>query len=388
MEDYKLKEGVRVTIVGALVNIVLSIMKFFAGTIGNSAALTADAVHSLSDLATDIVAYFSIKISSQAPDDNHPYGHGKAETIGSAIIGASVMFVGVGISWHILGDLLAGKQFVPTQIAIYGAIASVAINETLFQWTKRVGDRIRSESIIANAWHHRTDALSSVAAVIGITGAFLGYPLLDPLAGVVVGIMIVGVGWNIFWEGLQGLMDKGVSMEELERMKEIIRSESHIIDFHELKTRVVGHDTFVDLHIQVHPRISVSEAHNIAETVRRRLREEIDHVADALIHIDAEDDLTGRCYSIDRKKPEEIVEKLINETDGVELDGKIVLHFFLHQVCVDVTIMVDSRLTVGESQNIADALTEKLIESEVITEARVNIKLSSKSIERFGRKES
>ena len=373
MDDARdIKGGLRATVVGAVANIVLAIVKFIFGMIGNSSALIADAIHSLSDLVTDLVVYFSLKISAQKPDEDHPYGHGRAETIGSAIIGVAVLLVGIGIAWKVLGIVLSGTIPRPEMVAIWAAIASIIGKEALFHYTKWEGERIRSESVIANAWHHRTDAISSVAVVFGIAGASMGYPLMDPLAAVVVAVMIAKAGWDISSEAVHNLMDTGVSQEELERMELIVNKANGVIDHHALKTRMVGSDTFVDIHIQVSPRISVSEAHNIAEAVRRELRENIDHVTDALVHIDAENDLDGRHYKVDREPIEEMIRDTVSDFKGVDLDGEIVLHFLLRSVCADVTIKLNEKLTIIKAKAVAEELGKKILENDAITEVMIH----------------
>ncbi len=370
--DLRAASGFRVTLVGALTNIALAIIKFIVGVAGNSTALIADAVHSLSDLATDVVVYFSLKISSRKPDEDHPYGHGRAETIGATFIGAAIVFVGVGIAWEVMTRLLGGALPVPAPIAIGAAALSIAMKEALYRYTARVGRQLRSEAIMANAWHHRTDAVSSIAALVGIAGAVSGYPLMDPLAAVVVGLMIARVGGKIGWDAIQNLMDTGVSPEELEKMEGIIKASPGVVHFHELKTRRLGKDTLVDLHIQVPPRISISEAHNIAETVRHNLRHTIDQVTDALVHIDAEDDGKGRLYSVDRPQLEEIIKTAFDKISEIKLTGDIILHYFIHQVCVDITVEIDDKLTVGEAKENVKQLKEELLGNPLITEVCIH----------------
>jgi len=371
--------GLRVTVIGAIANIALSIIKFTAGVSGNSSALVADAIHSLSDLATDGVAYVALKISNQKPDAEHPYGHGRAETIGSAIIGSAVFFVGIGLAWKIFSNVLSNETKIPEVIALYGASLSIVVKEALYHYTKYEGEKIRSEMIIANAWHHRSDAISSVAALIGIAGAVMGYPLLDSLAAIIVGVMVAGVGGHILLESIDNLMDKGVSQEKMTDMVNIIGKNAQVIDFHELKTRKLGQDTFVDVHIQVAPKISVSEAHNIAESIRRELRQKIEDVTDALVHIDAEEDLDGRFYQISRSDVEVELKKIINELSLISLDGDIVFHFLLHQVCADVTIEFDESVLPEEEKELAGVLAKKIIEGSAVTEVNIRHSLISKS---------
>ena len=366
-----ISDGYRVTAVGALTNVALAIFKFVAGTVGNSTALIADAIHSLSDLATDAVVYYSLKISGQKPDEEHPYGHGRAETIGASFIGIAVVLVGLGIAWEILTKVVNETFLVPTSIALVGAVVSIVIKEILYRYTMRAGEKLKSESIKANAWHHRSDAFSSLAALIGIAGAQLGWPLMDPLAAVIVGIMIAQVGITIARDAVNNLMDTGVSESELENMKVVIKESPGVLHFHELKTRRLGKDVLVDLHIQVPPRISISEAHNIAETVRYRLKQNVDDVSDALVHIDAEDDREGRLYQVSREEIEEQIKKAVAETDSVKLSGEITLHYFMREISLEITIELDDSFTVGEARDSVKALIEKILGSTMVTEVCV-----------------
>ena len=363
--------GYRVTAVGAVTNVALAILKFIAGTVGNSTALVADAIHSLSDLATDVIVYYSLKISGQKPDEEHPYGHGRAETIGASFVGVAVILVGIGISWEVLTKVVNKTILVPGSIALVGAFISIIAKEILYRYTIRVGEKLKSESVKANAWHHRTDAISSLAALIGVAGAQMGWPLMDPLAAVIVGIMIAHVGYTIARDGVNNLMDTGVSESELENMKTIIRNTSGVLHFHELKTRKLGKDVLVDLHIQVPPRISISEAHNIAETVRFRLKQNVVDVSDALVHIDAEDDREGRLYQVSREEIEAEIKQAVEKTDNLKLSGEITLHYFMREISLDITIELDDSFTVGEARESVKMLTEKILDSTKVTEVCV-----------------
>lgn len=360
--------GYRVTAVGALTNVALASFKFVAGTLGNSTALIADAIHSLSDLATDAIVYYSLKISGQMPDEEHPYGHGRAETIGASFIGIAVILVGLGISWGILSKVVNATFLVPTSIALVGAAVSIVTKEILYRYTIRAGEKLKSESVKANAWHHRSDAFSSLAALVGIAGAQMGWPLMDPLAAVIVGIMIAQVGITIVRDAVNNLMDTGVSESELEHIKVVIKESPGVLHYHELKTRRLGKDVLVDIHIQVPPRISISEAHNIAETVRFRLKQNIDDVSDALVHIDAEDDREGRLYQVSREEIEEQIKKAVVETGNVKLSGEITLHYFMHEISLEITIEPDDSFTVGEAGDSVKALIEKIFDSTKVTD--------------------
>lgn len=370
-QDSNTADGYRVTLVGAITNVVLAALKFAAGILGSSTALVADAMHSLSDLATDVIVYYSIKISGQKPDEEHPYGHGRAETIGAAFIGAAIILVGVGIAWSVLTKVVGREILAPKNIALAGAAVSIIVKEILYRYTIRVGQNLKSDAITANAWHHRSDAISSFAALIGIGGALMGYPIMDPLAAVIVGIMISHVGVKIAKDSINNLMDTGVSEVELKKMRGIIKEIPGVLEYHELKTRKLGKDVFVDIHIQVPPRISISEAHNIAETVRLNLRQKLDDVKDALVHIDSEDDQEGRLYSVKREQVEEFVKKLVAENDMIKLSGDMTLHYSMRQLSVEITLDVADSLTLGEAKDAVKVLTEKIVEHPKVTEVWV-----------------
>ncbi len=363
--------GYRITMVGAVTNFTLAIFKFVAGTVGNSTALVADAIHSLSDLATDLIVYYSLKISGQKPDEEHPYGHGRAETIGASFVGAAIILVGVGIAWEVLSEVVGGVILVPTSLALAGAVVSIVAKEILYRYTVLVGRRLKSESIMANAWHHRSDALSSMAVLVGVAGAQMGWPLMDPLAAVIVGIMIAHVGIKIAREAVNNLMDTGVSDAELETMRSIIKESPGVVHYHELKTRRLGKDVLVDIHIQVPPRISISEAHNIAETVRVNLKKNLEDVADALVHIDSEDDREGRLYNISRKQIEEFVQESVAQTGNLELSGEITLHYSHRRLCLEITVDVADDLTVGEARDSVKELTDKILSHPKVTEVSI-----------------
>ena len=373
--DNKASNGYRVTAVGAVTNVVLAIFKFVAGTVGNSTVLIADAIHSLSDLATDVIVYYSLKISGQKPDKEHKYGHGRAETIGASFVGAAVVLVGLGIAWQVLTEVINKTILVPTSIALIGAIVSIVAKEILYRYTMAVGKKLKSESVQANAWHHRSDAISSLAAFVGIAGAQMGWPLMDPLAAVIVGIMIAQVGITIARDAVNNLMDTGVPESELKNMMAIIKASPGVLHFHELKTRRLGKDVLVDLHIQVPPRISISEAHNIAETVRFRLKQNVEDVSDALVHIDAEDDREGWLYPLSREQIEQQIKKSVAETDGLKLSGDIILHYFLREISVDITIELDDSSTVGEARDSVKVLADKILDQTKVTEVCVKSSL-------------
>ena len=364
------REAKKVTIVGSIVNLVLAGGKLAAGIIGGSSAMVADAFHSLADLVTDAMVYISVSIAAQEPDDDHPYGHGRAETIGAAATGALLILVGMGLTVKIVETLVSGELPIPTWPALLAGMVSIVVKELLYHYTARVGRRYDNKAIIANAWHHRTDSISSVAAFIGIGGAMAGFPILDPIAAIFVVFMIAKAGWEICWSSLQELMDVSVSPEETEEFEMVIKETDGVVSHHELKTRKVGGDKFVDVHIQVQPKISVSEAHNIAETVRANLRSKAG-ATDALVHIDAEDDRHYKLAKVDRALIENKVRAMTYPIDGINDISSLTIHYLGGKTFVELDIEIDDNATIAQAKEKVIVLKslmekEKMIHGVVI----------------------
>ncbi len=365
--------GYKATLISSLSDVTLAAVKFAAGTLGHSSALIADALHSLTDLSTDFVSFVSLKISHLEPDEDHPYGHGRAETIGTAVIGAVVALVGLWLTWEQIIALEQGHENRPTWLAAAAAGISMLIKEAMYWYTLAIGKKARSESVIANAYHHRSDSLSSLAALIGIGGAAMGYHAMDPLAAVIVGLMIIHMGGKITWDATQNLMDSGLSRDELAELQQVIEAVPNVLHYHDIKTRRAGRDVFIDCHIQVPPRISVSEAHNIAETVRNDLRNRAPHhVTDAMIHIDAEDDSEGgRLYNDQRMLVEKAAVGILAQFPDVRLAEDIVIHYFLKTLVVDMVLESENKRTIAEARQAAARIKDKLFETGLVTEINI-----------------
>jgi cation diffusion facilitator family transporter len=281
----------KVTWVGAIVNLVLSIFKVIVGIIGHSAALLADGIHSLSDLASDFVVILASKHGSQPADEDHPYGHARIETAATVVLGVMLMAVAVGIAWDAVKRSLTPEQIIsPSLLAIAVAILSLASKEWLYRYTMSVAREIHSKLLEANAWHHRSDAISSVVVLIGIAGAVAGYIVLDAIAAFIVAMMIAHIAWQLISNSVKELVDTAVDDETQQEIIDHITGTDGVVSLHMLRTRMMGANILVDAHIQVNPRLSVSEGHQIAETVEYKLKNRIDHMQDVTIHIDPEDD--------------------------------------------------------------------------------------------------
>jgi len=290
--EARYQEIKKVTIVGVVTNVFLAISKISLGFIGQSQALIADGVHSLADLVSDVIVVAAAKHGSREADDDHPYGHGRIETVVEVGLGIFLIVVALGILIDAATRIIEPEKLLsPTWFALVAAAISILANEALFQYTIKAAKRIKSQLLSANAWHHRTDAISSVVALIGIVGSMLGVAILDAVAAIGVSLLISKVGWDISWRSLRELIDTALDATKVDQIRRIILSVDGVKAVHSLRTRSVGANALVDAHILVvNSRISVSEGHQISERVMRNLIAEVDEISDVTVHIDPEDD--------------------------------------------------------------------------------------------------
>ncbi len=289
--EQRKRETNRITLWGVAVNLMLAVIKIVGGVIGQSQALLADGIHSLSDLISDFFVIIAIKLGSREADHDHPYGHRRFETMATVLLGLGLIVVAGGIGWDAIERLLdPTKLLSPTKDTLGIAVVSILANEWLFHYTKRVGEQTRSKLLLANAWHHRSDAFSSVVVVIGIAAVFTGYPMADALAAFLVAIMIAKMGVGLVLESINELVDSALPEEMVRDIRRAIKQTPGVQSIHLIRTRRMGEDAHVDTHIVVDARISVSEGHMIGDAVRDRLKSEFDDVVDVLVHIDPEDD--------------------------------------------------------------------------------------------------
>jgi cation diffusion facilitator family transporter len=260
--------AIRITLITALVTLILATLKLFFGHIGQSHALTADGVHSLSDLFVDGLVLFAAHYGAQKADYNHPYGHGRIETAATFCVALILILAGIGIIFD-AGKHLWGHQIIPKpeMITLWIAVLTAIINEILFQSTLRVSKKIKSDILAANAWHARSDAWVSVVVVFGILGAIMGYPYFDVIGAVVVGILIIKLGVALGWKSISELVDTGVDEKTLEKIRMVINKVPGVCMLHMLRTRTIKNSILVDVHILVSPHISVSEGHFIGDQV-------------------------------------------------------------------------------------------------------------------------
>lgn len=370
--------GIKAIIIGAVANFLLAVFKLVGGILGNSVALVADAIHSLSDLVTDVIVLFTHRIGQIPQDKDHPYGHGRAETIGATVIGILIIATGIGVIHETWKAINEESDQIPGILAIIAATFSIAINEGLFHYTRRVGEATQSPSLIANAWHHRTDAISSIAALIGIVGAGQGFPFMDPLAGAIVGGMIVKVGIDITRQGVRDLMDTALSDEHTSKIHTILEAIPEVLHYHDLRSRAIGGEFLIDVHILVDPEMTVTEGHRVAEIARRNLIKAFDNIQDVLVHVDGESDAEVEAiYPITRKELIDIARPLISELEGGNLQPDIRVHHIKGRNIVDVFIKIDPKKNMDESRELVENVKSKLETAPQIDQARVYLDLNS-----------
>jgi cation diffusion facilitator family transporter len=362
----------RVTWVSVVVNIFLTLAQVIAGFLAHSQGLIADGLHSLSDLVCDFLVLFAAHHSKDPADERHPYGHGRIETAASFALGAILAVTGATIIWS-AGVKLQNLENLPpvAPLALWTAILALAAKEGLFRYMLRVGERLRSPMLIANAWHARSDAASSLVVALGIVGNLMGYAFADAVAAVIVGFMIVRMGVVFAWDAVLELIDTGLSADEVASIRQVIIDTPGVSSLHELRTRRMAHRSLVDAHVCVDPRISVSEGHRIAEMTRKRILESHSSVSDVLVHVDVEDDLDHDSNSQNVPDRSELMRQLTPLLKGLPEPERVLLHYLGGRVEAEIYL---SRLTA------TDAAVVKAVEGDIGRQLAAHPLFSSISI--------
>ncbi|HPW90156.1 MAG TPA: cation diffusion facilitator family transporter [Paludibacteraceae bacterium] len=292
-EENREKTIYKVTWVGFFVNLVLSIAKLLAGIFGKSGAMIADAVHSISDFATDLVVLVFVRVAAKPKDENHDYGHGKFETIATIIIGLALFAVAVGIfinSFGLVGRVLKGEVIErPGLIALIAAVVSIVTKEWLYWYTLEVAKRVNSPAVKANAWHHRSDAFSSIGTLFGIGGAyFLGdkWRVLDPVAAIIVSLLIAKVAYDLVMPSLNELVERSLPKEQEDEILALIMQDPSLSDPHNLKTRRIGSNIAIEVHVRVPGDMTVEKSHNLTVNIEQKLKEKYGVGTQVIIHIE------------------------------------------------------------------------------------------------------
>ena len=325
-------------------DLVLGIAKLVAGYFAYSQALIADGIHSLSDLATDGMVLLAARKSNEEPDAEHPYGHGRFETIATVGLSVALILVAAGIAYSAIKRLFLPELLPHPGIwAVLVAALSIVGKEWIYQLTMRVARRQRSDMLRANAWHSRTDAFSSVIVLIGVIGAMAGFTYLDALAAVGVALIIAHIGWSLGWNAIKELVDTAVDQRQVESLRKCIMGVGGVRDLHLLRTRHAGGQVLVDVHIIIDALISISEGHHISEVVRSRLLREFEGVTDVTVHIDPEDD-EHHPMSLDLPMRDELLSRIDRCFDGIKEAGhieEVILHYLAEMIRVQVVMPFD-----------------------------------------------
>ena len=283
----------RITLAGSIVNVVLLVFKFAAGILGHSAAMIADAIHSLSDFLTDIIVIVFVRLSSKPADHDHDYGHGKYETLATSVIGLALAVVAVILGWdgiEKIADALQGNRLEsPGIIALWAALLSIVLKEWIFRATRKVADEVKSKALEANAWHHRSDALSSVGTAIGIGGAMMlgdGWAILDPIAAIVVCVLIIVTAFRIIRQASGELLEESLPKETEDRIEQIVYQDTLVSDIHKLHTRRIGNIIAIEMHLRMPAGITLAESHVHATAIEQSLKTEFGKGTHIMLHIE------------------------------------------------------------------------------------------------------
>lgn len=283
----------RITLAGSIVNVVLLVFKFAAGILGHSAAMIADAIHSLSDFLTDIIVIVFVRLSSKPADHDHDYGHGKYETLATSVIGLALAVVAVLIGWdgiEKIADALQGNRLEsPGIIALWAALLSITLKEWIFRATRKVANEVKSKALEANAWHHRSDALSSVGTAIGIGGAVMlgdGWAILDPIAAIVVCVLIIVTAFRIIRQSSGELLEESLPEETEDRIEQIVYQDTLVSDIHKLHTRRIGNIIAIEMHLRMPAGITLAESHVHATAIEQSLKTEFGKGTHIMLHIE------------------------------------------------------------------------------------------------------
>ena len=283
--EERFKIGMRISKITIIVNILLSAIKLFAGIIGRSGAMIADSIHSLSDVLSTIAVMVGLKLAKQPADKEHPYGHEKMEPIMAKILASILLITALLIGFNGIKSIINGTTVIPAKIAMYAAILSIIVKEWMYRYTVKGAKKIDSSALMADAWHHRSDAFSSIGTLIGIIGARMGYPILDPIAALVICVLITKVAIDIYKQAIDQLVDHCADAKTIENIKNEIENTNGVMCIDELKTRISANRLYVDVEICVNRNLSVCEGHEIAESVHNAIESLDDRIKHCMVHV-------------------------------------------------------------------------------------------------------
>lgn len=362
------------SVAGAIVNTILCLLKIIFGLITQSHALIADGIHSLADLSTDAMVWVAARFTAKPADKDHPYGHARIETAFTVILAIILGLTALGIAMDAGQRLLSADTLLhPTPLAMGIAAISIVANEGLYHYTMAAAKRFKSGLLHANAWHHRSDAISSVVVLLGVAGSLIGFVYLDAIASIVVAVMIARIGWEQGKHAMLELIDTALEPRKVRTIRNIINDVEGVRDIHMLRTRRMGGNALVDVHVEVKPRISVSEGHQISEFVRMKLINSITEVTDVTVHIDPEDDSK---YAANLALPlrREVIRDLTaawKELVDTRYLSTSNLHYLARQIQVDLLLPFEHFESTTAAHELTEQLTEAAAHLPYLSEVRV-----------------
>lgn len=373
--DKKRKAAERVTLIGSAIDLALGIAKIFVGFIANSGALIADGVHSLSDLATDFLVIVVLRFSHQAPDRDHPYGHGRYETVATVLLGAILIVVGLGLAYEVLMEMIENTNHeAPGILALVVAGISILAKEWIFRYSLKIGKELKSDLLIANAWHSRSDALSSIVVFFAVGGAMLGIWWLDALAAIAVGAFVGKIGWELVVKNINELVDTALPPERVKEFRDVVNAIEGVLSVHDFKSRGMGNQAILEMHIQVKPYLSAAEAHYIGDCAVQALQAKFDDIGHVIFHIDTFDDRPFQdviCSIMPERKlikakAMEIVKDVISsDIDTQDVD----LMLFYHPEYVDLEVRLTHKVSdLAKTTNLTQRDIERQIEQKLTAE--------------------
>jgi cation diffusion facilitator family transporter len=343
---FKMKSGQRsqvtkkVTLIGALVNALLASLQIVFGLLGHSQALLADGIHTLSDLGSDFIVLMATSQSAKAPDKEHPYGHGRIETLASVLLGLILIAVGIGIGFRGISNIISPDHVMPNAFTLVFAIVSILSKESLYRYTLKASKQIHSTLLETNAWHHRSDALSSIVVLCGISAQILGVPYMDSLAAAIIALMIIFMGYKLARKAFDELIDTSLDPKLVSEIQHTIEQNDDVNALHSLRTRSMGGQGYLDAEIRVNPRLTVSEAHHIAFSLAQQIKTKFSRIIDVGIHVDPFTEV-GHDWVSDLPSRREILNQLTKQWARIDFSANlesIQLHYLNSRVEIDLVL--------------------------------------------------
>ncbi|GJL76555.1 MAG TPA: cation diffusion facilitator family transporter [Nitrosomonas sp.] len=376
-QQHRYRDVRKVTLIGSAVDFLLGVAKIIAGWLANSQALIADGIHSFSDLLTDFFVLYAAKHAHKEADEEHPYGHGRIETMATVGLGIVLAGIACGIAYDSVRRLNEPEILLaPGGLALAVAVGSVVSKEWVYRYTVAAARRLRSDMLMANAWHSRSDAISSIVVVLGIAGTMYGYPYLDAVAAVVVAAMIAKIGFNLVRSSTRELIDTALERDEVDAIRKNIFDVKGVRSVHMLRSRKSAGDAFVDVHIQVDPLVSVSEGHQIGDAVRRRLLDSVDVVSDVTVHIDPENDESGSpCDNLPHR--EKVIEalKLCWPQIPASAIETVTLHYLSGEIQIELDLPIWILSDTSEARELVNTLRKASDTLSYVSDVQVRFKV-------------